>query len=182
MLEALLIALAFSLLQWWRSTWSYALASLLLLLCLPGVLTMRGAAPYVTTSKNTMRAMLGLAKIRPGERVYDLGCGDGRLVFAAAKQGAIATGYEMSVPAYLLAKIRSWMHPRSTIRYGNLWKQDYRNTDVIFCYFLKDTMQDFEARIWPILKPGCRVVSHAFRMKNVVETGREGDAVMYVKS
>lgn len=181
MLEAVLIAIAFSLLQWWHSPWSYALAGVLLLLCLPGVLTMRGAAPYVTTSRRTMHAMLGLAEIKACETVYDLGCGDGRLVFAAAKQGAIATGYEMSVPAYLFAKIRSFIHPHSSIRYGNLWKQDYRDADVIFCYFLKDTMQDFEARIWPTLKPGCRVVSHAFSMKGVVETGRDGDAVMYVK-
>jgi cyclopropane fatty-acyl-phospholipid synthase-like methyltransferase len=128
-----------------------------------------------------MHAMLALSKIKVAERVYDLGCGDGRLVFAAAKHGAIAIGYEMSIPAYLLAKSSSLFHKKSSIRYGNLWKQDYRDADVIFCYFLKDTMQDFEAKIWPTLKTGCRVVSHAFAMKNVKESGREGDAVLYVK-
>jgi cyclopropane fatty-acyl-phospholipid synthase-like methyltransferase len=142
---------------------------------------MRGAAPFVTTSWQTVDAMLALAKIKTGDRVYDLGCGDGRLVFAAAQEGAHAIGYEMSVPAYLLAKSSSLFHPRSLIHYGNLWKQDYRRADVIFCYFLKDTMQDFEAKIWPTLKKGCRVVSHAFTMKDVKESGREGDAVVYVK-
>ena len=93
MLEAVLIALSLSVIQWWSSPWSYAIAGILLLLCLPGVLVMRGAAPFVTTPKKTVRAMIALAAIRPGEIVMDLGCGDGRLVFAAAKKGAIATGF-----------------------------------------------------------------------------------------
>lgn len=181
MLEALLIICAFLIVQWQPSLWSYGIAGMLLLLCLPGILVMRGAAPFVTTPKKTMDAMLRLACIRPGDRVVDLGCGDGRLVFAAAKEGAMATGYELSVPAYLIAKLRSFFHRGTQIHFGNLWHQDYRDADVLFCYFLRDTMQDFEARIWPTLKPGCRVVSHTFAMKHVREDGRDGDAVVYVK-
>jgi cyclopropane fatty-acyl-phospholipid synthase-like methyltransferase len=170
MLEALLISCALILMQWWSTPLSYA-----------GILVMRGAAPFVGTPRRTIVAMLLLARIQPGESVTDLGCGDGRLVFAAAKQGANATGYELSVPAYGIAKLRSLFHPRCSIRFGNLWHQDYRNADVLFCYFLKDTMHDFETRIWPTLKPGCRVVSHSFTMQDVQATGSQGDAVMYVK-
>jgi cyclopropane fatty-acyl-phospholipid synthase-like methyltransferase len=180
-LEAALITLSLALLQWWHSPWSLPVAGTLVALSLPGIFFMRSAAPFVTTSKRTMHAMLALANIKTGETVYDLGCGDGRLVFAAAAQGAKAIGYEMSVPAYLLAKSSSLFCKQSSIRYGNLWKQDYRDADVIFCYFLKDTMQDFERKIWPTLKKGCRVVSHAFRMKGVPESARDGDAVVYVK-
>ncbi|TSC57869.1 MAG: putative RNA methylase [Candidatus Peregrinibacteria bacterium Greene0416_62] len=124
MLEALLIACAFALLQWWSSPWSYVAAGILLLLCLPGVFVMRGAAPFVSTPRSTMQAMLRLAAIRPGERVVDLGCGDGRLVFAAAKEEASATGYEMSVPAYIIAKARSLFHPGARICFGNFWHQN----------------------------------------------------------
>lgn len=181
MLEALLIVCALALLQWWPSPWAYGIAGILTLLCVPGMLVMRGAAPFVTTPKRTVQAMLRLAAIRPGDRVVDLGCGDGRIVFAAAKAGATAVGYEMSVPAYMIAKLRSLLHPRSSIRFGNFWHQSYSDVDVLFCYFLKDTMLDFEARIWPTLKPGCRVVSHAFSMKDVREEKRDGDAVVYAK-
>ncbi len=181
MFEALLITASFAALQCLATPWSWIIGGSLLLLCLPGVLAMRSAAPFVTTSRKTMCAMLGLAQIKAGERVYDLGCGDGRIVFAASKQGAIATGYEMSIPAYLIAKIRSCMHPHASILYGNLWKQDYRDADVIFCYFLKDTMQGFHRRIWPSLKTGCRVVSHAFTIDGIEATARDGDAVLYVK-
>jgi SAM-dependent methyltransferase len=181
MFEAVLIAIAFTAIQWMYPPWSLIIACSLLLLCLPGVLTMRGAAPYVTTSKKTMEAMLRLANIQHGDHIYDLGCGDGRIVFAAAAHGALAVGYEVSIPTYLLAKIRSLWHPRSNIRYGNLWKQNYGDADVIFCYFLKDTMQDFALRIWPTLKPGCRVVSHAFTIDGMEAAARDGDAVLYVK-
>ncbi|TSC57864.1 MAG: hypothetical protein Greene041662_871 [Candidatus Peregrinibacteria bacterium Greene0416_62] len=47
--------------------------------------------------------------------------------------------------------------------------------------FLRDTMHDFERKIWPTLKPGCRVVSHAFTMKDIPAERKEGDAVLYVK-
>lgn len=181
MLEALLITSAIAALQWWHSPWSYLFAGMLLLMSLPGILVMRGAAPFVTTPKKTMRAMLALATIQPGEIIFDLGCGDGRLVFAAAVQGAVTTGYEMSVPAFLIAKLRSVFHPGSRIVFGNFWRQRFGNADVIFCYFLKDTMHDFERRIWPTLKPGCRVVSHAFTMEHVRTSDRVGDAILYVK-
>ncbi|MBM3227420.1 class I SAM-dependent methyltransferase [Candidatus Peribacteria bacterium] len=181
MLETVLAAVALALLEWWGSPWSAPVALLLLILCLPGIWYMRGAAPFITTSKRTMQAMLTLANIKHDERVYDLGCGDGRLIFAAAAQGADAIGFEMSMPVYLLAKSSSLLRRNTSIRYGNLWRQDYRDADVIFCYFLKDTMQDFYKRIWPTLKPGCRVVSHAFTIDGKEAAARDGDAVLYVK-
>lgn len=182
MLEALLIICAFVLLQWQPFAGSSIIAGILVWLCLPGILVMRGAAPFVTTPAATVRSMLRLAALRPGETAIDLGCGDGRIVIAAAEAGALATGYELSVPGYLLAKARSLFHARCTVRYGNLWRQDYRDADVLFCYFLQGTMLQFERSIWPTLKPGCRVVSHAFLMGSVPVSGRDGDAVLYVKT
>ncbi|TSC57865.1 MAG: hypothetical protein Greene041662_872 [Candidatus Peregrinibacteria bacterium Greene0416_62] len=57
--------------------------------------------------------------------------------FAAAKEGANAVGYEMSIPAFVIVKIGSLFHARSSIRYGNLWHQDYQNADVLFCFFTR---------------------------------------------
>jgi len=125
--------------------------------------------------------MLRLARIKPGEMVYDLGCGDGRIVFAAQKAGAQAVGYELSAPTYLLAKLRSLAHPGSRIEYKNFWTQDYSKADVIFCYLLMSSMQTFKDKIWPNLKPGCRVVSHAFTMKGVTPEREEDGVILYVK-
>lgn len=152
------------------------------LLSLPGAwLLVTRAPPFVPTPKRILRAMLELAALKPGERAYDLGCGDGRIVFAAAKQGARAVGYELSIPTYFFAKCRSLLHRTSDIRYGNFWNQDYRNADVIFCYLLIGTMEALEQRIWPQLKPGARVVSHAFRLIGIPLAREKDGAYVYVK-
>lgn len=152
------------------------------LISLPGAwLLFRGAPPFVPTPAGVQRDMLELAAIRKDEQVFDIGCGDGRLVFAAAKAGAHATGYELSVPTYLLAKIRSVTHRGARIRYGNFWKKDYRNADVIFCYLLPSYMDTFFERIWPSLRPGTRVVSHDFRFKGLTPDAEQGDAAVYRK-
>lgn len=158
-----------------------ALTIFAILLILPSLFAMRTGAPFVPTSKRTLGRMMTHARIKRGDRVYDLGCGDGRFVFAAADRGAIATGYELSIPAWIVAKIRSIRHPRSAIRFGNFWTKDFRDADVVFCYLLTRTMKTFRAKIWPQLKPGCRVVSHAFTMKDIKPALKDKDVVVYVK-
>lgn len=181
MYEAIFMVLAIALMQWVGGTWTILVAGLVLLFCLPGLLVMRGAAPFVSTPFRTVRAMLSLANVQRGDRVEDLGCGDGRLVFEAAKKGAKATGYEFSIPTYLVAKLRSLFKKNATVRYANFWNVDHSKADVIFCYFLQETMQDFKKKIWPTLKPGTRVVSHAFTMNDIPYEKKEGAAVLYVK-
>lgn len=151
------------------------------LILLPGLLVIRSGAPFVPSSRETVQRMLKLANIKPSECVVDLGCGDGRLVIAAAKLGAQAIGYERSLPTFLLAWIKALPHRRARIRFRNFWKQDHRNADVVFCYLLTSTMQEFRDCIWPTLKPGCRVISHAFRMAGVEPRAHDGNVVLYIR-
>ncbi len=154
---------------------------LLIVIVLPGLWATRTGAPSLPTRKKTLDQMLKLANIKPHEHVYDLGCGDGRIVFAAAKAGAHATGYEFSLPMYLIAKLGSYAHSGTRIEYKNFWTQDYADADVIFCYLLTSSMQTFKHKIWPNLKPDCRVVSHAFRMDGVAPTAEKNGVILYVK-
>lgn len=161
---------------------SLLMQALPLLLIIPAApLMLQMAPPFVPTAPKVLEAMLRLARIKKGDRVYDLGCGDGRLLIAAAEQGATAIGYELSVPVFLLATFRTWKYPSITVRYGNFWKKDYRDADVILCYLLPAKMIQFEQEIWPLLKPGCRVVSHAFAMPIVQPDEKDGRAMVYVK-
>ncbi len=152
-----------------------------LFILLPGVWAAYHGAPFVPTPQRTVRQMMAFADIRPGDEVHDLGCGDGRLIFAAARKGAKAIGYELSLPVYLIAKVQSWFRPGSKVFYRNFWSQKYKNADVVFCYLLTSTMQTFEKKIWPQLKPGCKVISHSFRMKGVKEKESKNGVVLYVK-
>jgi 2-polyprenyl-3-methyl-5-hydroxy-6-metoxy-1,4-benzoquinol methylase len=182
MLEALLLIIAFLATNLPIPDSSKVLLSFgVLCLVIPGIIASIGGAPFVPTNRRIKNVMLGWAKIKPGEKVFDVGCGEGQFVFAAAKLGANAIGYELSLPVFMVARLRAVFHPGSTIELKDFWKQDYRGADVIFCFLLKETMQDFKRIIWPQLKPGCRVVSHAFSMKGIEPKERDRDAMMYVK-
>jgi len=154
----------------------------LVAICVPVLrLIFQLAPPFVPTPMKTVNAMVKLANIRKGDTVFDLGCGDGRILRVAAEKGAHATGYELSVPTLFLAKFRTRKHRNVSVRYADFWKKDYRDADVIFCYLLIQKMKVFHEKIWPTLKPGTRVVSHAFPMP-IKPAARDGDALLYVKS
>lgn len=149
---------------------------------LPGIRARWKGAPYVWTGSVTQAIMLQFADIHAEDTVFDLGCGDGRLVRAAARCGATAIGIEASLLTFLLAWCWSASTRKAHIRFGDLWKEDYRDADVVFCYMLVASMERFEREIWPTLKPGCRVVSNTFRMKGVEPVRIEGGVYLYRKS
>ena len=73
---------------------------------IPGFYAAVTSGPFVPSSRKRHRTMLKLADLKPTDIVYDLGCGDGRLVFQSAKLAKQSIGYELSVPLYLFGKIR----------------------------------------------------------------------------
>lgn len=153
-----------------------------LILCIPAIKLIRQAAPpFVPTPQKTVQEMIKLANIQPGECVYDLGCGDGRFLIAAAEKGAHAIGYELSLPTYLLARFRTMRKKNIEVRFGDFWTKDFSDTDVIVCYLLSKKMDDFQQKIWPQLKPGARVVSHSFTMPGIEPVRKTDDATLYVK-
>lgn len=164
------------------SPWYPLVVLVAVLCCLPGAYATWVGAPYIPTSAALVARMVALAAIRPGQTVYDVGCGDGRLLRAAAAQGAYAIGYELSIPTYLWCRLRCLLTKNVTVRFGDFWKRtDFADADVIFCFLLTDTMQTFQATIWPQLKTGCRVVSHSFRMQGVAPDEEEEKVVVYIK-
>jgi SAM-dependent methyltransferase len=136
-------------------------------LSIPGIYAMIIGAPFVPTKKEKFLKMIKLAKINKNSIVYDLGSGDGRFVFAAAKLNAKKSiGYELSLPIYILTKTRSFFYKNADIRYKNFWndQKNYSDADVIFCFLLIKPMQKFKTEIWPNLKPGCLVISNIFSL------------------
>ncbi|MEW6237298.1 MAG: methionine biosynthesis protein MetW, partial [Candidatus Omnitrophota bacterium] len=128
------------------------------------------------TDAKTVERMIVLADIQPGELAVDLGCGDGRLLQAAAKAGADTMGYELSLILYLLARWRG-----VNVRYRNLWKADVSQADVVFCYLVPRAAARFEREIWPRLKPSCRIVVNAFPLPNLKPIAADGTVYRYDK-
>jgi precorrin-6B methylase 2 len=125
---------------------------------------------YVPTPQEVVDKMLALADVRPGEIVYDLGCGDGRIpVTAAKKYGVRAWGFDINpvrVKESLENVEKNNVKNLVTIKLQDIFELDLSKADVITLYLLPQLNVKLIPQL-DKLKPGCRVVSHDFNMEGV---------------
>ena len=123
-------------------------------------------SPFVPSNKKTITKMLEVAKIKKNERVVDIGCGDGRIVFLSEqKYGAKAEGYEISIFVWCLAKINGFLKgAKSKIYRKNFFQADLSQADIVFCYLLPEVMQKLSPKFKKELKKNARIVSAAFSL------------------
>jgi SAM-dependent methyltransferase len=123
------------------------------------------AAPWVPSWKKDVERAMGAAHIKPGETFVDLGCGDGRLVEAAASRGAHAIGYEVSLAPFIIAKIRQWrFHGPGTmiIRFSSFWSASLKSADVVYIFLLKDQYPRLQQKFLSELRPDARVITYVW--------------------
>jgi len=124
------------------------------------------AAPWVPTSMVEVHKMLQLAEVRPDDLVYDLGCGDGRVIIVAARQyGSRAIGIEIDPLRYMWCQMLiTILGLRDLVQviFGDFFKKDLNDADVIICYLLPATNQKLESKFMQELQANTRVVSHDF--------------------
>jgi SAM-dependent methyltransferase len=123
-------------------------------------------APWVPTSRAVIHRMLEMAQLRPGEVLYDLGCGDGRVLITAARRfGARAVGVEVDLSRYLwsvFAVALRGLWGRAKVIRGDLFTLDLREADVVFTFLLQDTNERLKAKLRRELRPGTRIISNIF--------------------
>lgn len=121
------------------------------------------AAPWVPTRRRDVERMLALAKIQPGEVFYDLGCGDGRLIEAAAHAGAKAIGFDISLLPYLITRVRlSLAGSEAKIRFKNLFSQNLSEANIIYLFLMPTAINKAKNKFEKELKKGTRVISYVF--------------------
>jgi len=122
------------------------IVGIVLLLCFCFVVFF--GAPYLPTMRPQIRAALELADLQPGETLLELGCGDGRVLVAAARQGIHAVGYELNPLLVLFCLARTWRyHKLVTVKWGNFFSQDWPRADAIFVFGLDKVMQKLDTKI-----------------------------------
>ena len=151
-----------------------ARAGVLLLATLPSLspaveITGRADVPYVPTPEAVVDTMLGLAGVGPQDFVVDLGCGDGRILVAAAKRRG-ARGFGVDIDGALVLEAR-----REAARQGvagrvefleqNLVITDIDRASVLTLYLSARLMMELRPRFFRELRPGTRIVSHDFDME-----------------
>lgn len=122
-------------------------------------------APYVPVLRPQLVTSLELLDLKPGQRLLELGCGDGRVLLAAAERGIYATGYELNPLLAFLAWVRTRRY-RAHIKvvWGNFWKQKLPPTDGIFVFLLPKYMTRLDKKVIQEISGPCKLVSYAFEI------------------
>lgn len=124
--------------------------------------------PYVATPQDIVERMLALARVGPADTVYDLGCGDGRIVISAARRhGARGVGIDRDPRRIREAREnarRAGVARRVAFRHADLFATDFSAATVVMLYLLFEVNLRLMPRLWRQLPVGARVVSHDFHM------------------
>jgi len=145
----------------------FALLAFFLFMLVSLMMSVLSFAPWVPIRRRDIERVFRLAGIRQGEVFYDLGCGDGRMVFAAARRGARATGIELAAPLWCIAKFRQifFRGGEAHIVFGDLFRADISGADVVFCFSIPSRLgEPFSSKLMREMKPGARVVSYIFKI------------------
>jgi ribosomal protein L11 methylase PrmA len=114
--------------------------------------------PYVNTPRGYIGKVFDNIDVA-GKIVYDLGCGDGYFLKQCAQQGARrCVGYELSPMAYLSAVIKNLTNPVS-IRFGNFFKADISQADIVYIYLVKNILADLFPKLQAEVKPGAIIIT-----------------------
>ena len=154
-------------------------------LAAPQTLVQTPRAPFVVTPPDVVERMLALAKVGPRDVVYDLGCGDGRIVIAAAQKfGARGVGIDID-PARIFdaeqnAK-KAGVERLVRFEIRDALKTDVSDATVVTLYLLSAMNVQLRPILTRQLRPGARIVSHSFAMgdwePDVVDTFTSADGL-----
>lgn len=138
-------------------------------------------APYRPSSKKKTLLMMKLAKIQPWETIYELWSGDWRILRACLSYHPNKiVWYELSRILIIYSKLLNWIR-KEPIQYKrvNLFQQDFRDADIIFCFLLPDAVKQVEKQIRPTLKPWTRVITNIFNFENTPHQYKEHSVYIY---
>jgi SAM-dependent methyltransferase len=143
-------------------------------------------APYFKTPKKAIKEALKLADLKPNQKLYDLGAGDGKALIIAEKEfGVKAVGFELAPIIYAMARLNLFFHgiKKARLYCKNFYKQNLSDADIVFCFLSIPAMARLEPKFKKELRPGAKIISYSFSIhgwtpKKVIE-GYPGKVFLY---
>lgn len=124
--------------------------------------------PWQPTDMKRVRRMLAMAEVKPHEVVYDLGCGDGRILICAAREfQARAVGVELNPWLYALAVLRvlfSGCSGKVRVIFGNLHAVPLQEADVVTLFLFSHVNEFLQEKFRRELRDGTRIVSYVWKL------------------
>ena len=142
--------------------------------------------PYLPTPQPVVDKMLSMARVTGNDRLYDLGCGDGRIVVTAARLGAHGVGIDIDPVRIEEARQNAQaagVADRVEFRVADLFASDFSQATVVTLYLLPVINRKLGPQLWRQLRVGTRVVSHDFDMGEdwpPERTERVGNKTVYL--
>ncbi|QQS17970.1 class I SAM-dependent methyltransferase [Candidatus Saccharibacteria bacterium] len=135
-------------------------------------------APYLPTLLPQIKAAFDLLELKPGQTILELGCGDGKVLIAAAQAGYQAVGIELNP----LLVVAAWFRTRQykgaiRVHWGNYWRMSWPEADGVFVFLLDSYMAKLDARMQGYKKP---LASVTFRIPNRNVDAEKNGVFLYI--
>lgn len=154
------------------------IVALALVICFGAVLLF--GAPYLPTLGPQVETALEICDLKSGQTLIELGCGDGKVLVAAANRGAHVVGYELNPLLWFLSWARTRRYgKRVKVVWGDFWKQEWPVTDVIFVFLLPKYMQKLNKKVIQSASRRVKLVSFAFEIPDKKAVTQKNGVFLY---
>ena len=150
-----------------------------LIVCFCGVVLV--GAPYLPTLTPQVKVALELVDLSAGQTLLELGCGDGKVLIAAAQQGIQVIGYELNPILALIAWLRTRRY-RSKVRviWGNFWQSSWPPAEAIFVFLLPRYMSKLDKKCMRYNHKPVKLVSFAFEIPDKKPLRQKANLYLYI--
>lgn len=140
-------------------------------------------APFAPVADNRIKTMIKLLNLQRGQKLADIGSGDGRIVIAFAKLGIESHGYEINplLVAWSRFKIRQMgLQKKAFIHFKSYWSENLSRFNAVTVYGIAHMMGRLEKKLKKELKPGSKVVSNYFQLQGLKPMNQENKVLLYI--
>ena len=155
-----------------------AVAVAIILVCFAGVLLF--GAPYLPTLTPQVTIALDMAGLKSGQTLLELGCGDGKVLVAAAQRGYNVVGYELNPILAMIAWLRTRRYgKRVRVKCANFWQGDWPPANAIFVFLLPKYMSKLDKKVTQQYTTKLKVVSFAFKIPDKLIVKEQQGVFLY---
>lgn len=140
--------------------------------------------PYAPIGAQRTEQLLSILKVKKNEVAADIGSGDGRIVIALAKKGAIAHGYELNPLLVWISRRKikkAGLQKKAFIHMTDMWRTNYKDFDLVTVYLSPHIMGRLEKKLKKELKKGARIAMNHYHFPSWKYTKKSGNVYLYTK-